>query len=87
MTKNSNKWEYKINKRLFSLSRLKKLVKSYNFEIIKISGGPFLYNSENKVSFFKKILNSFFQKMLDVKIFSWLILVADNIVVLCRVKK
>ena len=87
MTNKSNKWKYKIHKRLFSLSRLKKMVQKYNFKILRISGGPFLYNSENKTSIIKKYLNLILQKILDTKILPILILIADNIVILTKIKK
>jgi len=86
MTKYSNKWKYKIHKRIFSFSSLKKTIESNNFEVIEFYGGPFLYSSENKKYKIKKFFNKIFQYLLDRKIFPFLIKVSDNFIFLSKPK-
>ena len=87
MTNHSNKWKYKIHKRLFSKNKLKNLVEEKNFKLIDISGGPFLYSSKKNTSMVKRSINSFLQFLLDKKKFKFLINFADNVVVISEVKK
>jgi tRNA A22 N-methylase len=54
MNKKSNKWNYKIHKRIFSFNSLKNTIESNEFSVVKFYGGPFLYSSENKTSISKK---------------------------------
>jgi hypothetical protein len=75
---------YKIYKRIFSFSTLKKTIESNEFKVVKFYGGPFLYASEKKNSIIKKILNNILQYLLDKKFFIFLIRVADNIVFLSK---
>jgi ubiquinone/menaquinone biosynthesis C-methylase UbiE len=84
MNKKSNSWKYKIHKRIFSFSSLKKTIENNEFHVAKFYGGPFLYASENKNSIIKKILNNTFQYLLDKKIFIFLIKIADNFVFLSK---
>ena len=84
MNKKSNSWKYKIYKRIFSFSTLKKTIESNEFKVVKFYGGPFLYASEKKNSIIKKILNNILQYLLDKKLFIFLIRVADNIVFLSK---
>ena len=86
MNKKSNKWKYKIHKRIFSFGSLRSTIESNEFSVIKYYGGPFLYASENKTSFTKKILNNFLQFLLDKKIFTFLIKISDNFVFLSKPK-
>tara|TARA_Y100000590_G_C15611162_1_gene973903 strand:+ start:374 stop:1324 length:951 start_codon:yes stop_codon:yes gene_type:complete len=87
MTNYSNHWKYKIHKRLFSKKKLENLVNVKNFQLIDVSGGPFLYSSKKKTSKIKHTINIILQFLLDKKILKYLINFADNVVVLSVVKK
>lgn len=87
MNKKSNSWKYKIQKRIFSFSSLKKTIEINGFEVVKFYGGPFLYSSVNKKSIIKKIFNNFFSYLLDKRSFTFLINVADNFIFLSKSNK
>ena len=84
MNKKSNSWKYKIHKRIFSFSTLKKTIEDNDFHVTKFYGGPFLYASENKNSIIKKTLNKVLQYLLDKKIFVFLIKISDNFIFLSK---
>ena len=87
MNKKSNNWKYKIQKRIFSFSSLKKTIEINGFEVVKSYGGPFLYSSENKRNIIKKIFNNIFTYLLDKRSFTFLINVADNFIFLSKSNK
>ena len=87
MNKKSNTWKYKIHKRIFSFTSLKKTIEKNDFSVVKFYGGPFLYVSENKNSIFKKIFNNFFQILLYQKILVSLIKFSDNFIFLSKPNK
>ena len=87
MNQKSNSWKYKIHKRIFSFSTLKRTIEDNDFRVTKFYGGPFLYSSENENSIIKKTLNKILQYLLDKKIFIFLIKISDNFVFLSKPNK
>ena len=86
MTKGTEKLDYKIKKRLYSYNRLKKLLIKFNFDIIKKTGATFFFPKKNIFFYFWFILDFILQKILDFKIFPFLINFSDNIVILAKKK-
>ncbi len=86
MTKGTEKLDYKIKKRLYSYNRLKKLLIKFNFDIIKKTGATFFFPKKNVFFYFWFILDFILQKILDFKIFPFLINFSDNIVILAKKK-
>ena len=85
MTKYSEVWKYKIIKRLFSVGKMKKLLKHNQFIIKKISGGPFIYNSKKNTNIIIKMLDKILQFLSDLK-FPLIIRFADNCIILASKK-
>lgn len=84
MNKRSDEWKYKISKRIFSFSTLKKTIENNGFKIVKFYGGPFLYSSKNKNGIIKKTLNNILTYLLDKGRFTFLINIADNFIYLTK---
>ena len=84
MNKNSNSWKYKIRKRIFSFSTLKKTIENNDFEVVKFYGGPFVYASKDKKSYMKNFFNNILMHLLNKNILPPLIKVADNCIFLSK---
>jgi SAM-dependent methyltransferase len=85
MTRYENEWSFKIKKRLFSLSTLKKHLKFNGFNPISDFGAPFLLFHKNRIInnlyiIIDSILN-FMHKFLK---FKFLINIADNVIIVSK---
>lgn len=85
MTKYEEKWNYKINKRLFSSKKLSNHLKKNNFSIVTKTGAPFFLYHKNK------IINYLFRILDNVLLFSvkylkltFLTKIADNIIIVSK---
>ena len=85
MTNYSQAWKYKIIKRLFSIGKMKKLLKDNQFILKKVSGGPFIYNSKKNTTIITSMLNKTLQFLCDLK-FPLIIRFADNGIILASKK-
>lgn len=86
MTKGTDKWDYKIRKRLYSYSRLKKILNKFNYNVKKKTGATFFFPKVNIFFYFWFTLDFILQKILDFKIIPFLINFSDNIVILAKKK-
>lgn len=86
MIKGTDNWKYKIRKRLYSYRRLKKLLNDFDFEIKKKTGATFFFPKKNMFYYFWFYIDKFLQFLLDKKIFSFLINLSDNLVILSKKK-
>lgn len=86
MTKGNDEWKYKIKKRIYSYNRIKKILNTFNFNVVKKTGGTFFFPKKNFLYYFWFSLDFILQKILDYKIIPFLINFADNIIVLARKK-
>ena len=86
MTKGEDAWKYKIRKRLYSFNRLKKILENFNFTVTKKTGATFFSPKKNLFYYFWFALDLLLQKILDLKIISFLINFSDNIVILAKQK-
>ena len=86
MIKGTDKWEYKIRKRLYSYKRLKKILNKYGYEVKKKTGATFFFPKKNFFFYFWFTLDLILQKILDYKILPFLINISDNIVILSKKK-
>jgi ubiquinone/menaquinone biosynthesis C-methylase UbiE len=87
MTKGTEQLKYKIKKRLYSYSRLKKILEHFNFKIIKKTGATFFFPKKNIFYWFWHGLNFFLQKLLDYKALPFLRNISDNIIILVKKNK
>tara|TARA_A100001015_G_C14952494_1_gene697340 strand:- start:472 stop:1422 length:951 start_codon:yes stop_codon:yes gene_type:complete len=85
MTNYSEVWKYKIIKRLFSIGKMKKLLKDNQFTVKKVSGGPFIYNSKENTTTITSMLNKTLQFLCDLK-FPLIIRFADSGIILASKK-
>jgi len=86
MIKGTDELDYKIRKRLYSFNRLKKLLNNFNFDIKKKTGATFFFPRKNLFYYFWFSLDFTLQKILDLKIITFLINFSDNIVILAKRK-
>ena len=86
MNNKSDKWKYKIRKRIFSFSSLKETIESHGFEVVNFYGGPFLCTSLGKKSYIKMFFNNILSYLLEKKFFSFLIRISDNCIFLSKPK-
>ena len=79
--------KYDFRKRLISLTRLTKILKKYNFNVITKSGAPFFYTDN---SFFKpvfKLLDFVSNIFLKVPLLSAIKYLANNVIILGKNEK
>ena len=86
MTKGTDKWDYKIRKRLYSYRRLKKILNKYGYDVRKKTGATFFFPKNNIFFYFWFSLDLILQKILDFKIIPFLINFSDNILILSKKK-
>ncbi len=86
MTKGEENLKYAIRKRLYSASKLKKILEIYNFKIIEKTGATFFSPKKNILFFLWFILDLVLQKLVDYKILPFLMNVTDNLVFVAKKK-
>ena len=86
MIKGTDELDYKIRKRLYSFNRLKKLLNNFNFDIKKKTGASLFFQRKNLFYYFWFSLDFALQKILDLKIITFVINFSDNIVILGKRK-
>lgn len=84
MVKGTDKWDYKIKKRLYSYSRLKKILKNFGYDVKNKTGATFFFPKKNIFFYLLFSIDFFLQKLLDLKIMPFLINFSDNIVILSK---
>ena len=86
MTKGEQNLKFAIKKRLYSRGRLKKIFKLYNLEILKETGATFFWPKKNLFYWIWFSLDFILQKLLDYKVFPFLMNVSDNIIFVLKKK-
>lgn len=81
MIKGTDKLDYKIRKRLYSYNRLKKLLNKFNFDVKKKTGATFFFPRKNLFYYFWFTLDFVLQKILDLKLITFLMNFSDNIII------
>jgi ubiquinone/menaquinone biosynthesis C-methylase UbiE len=80
MTKGSETHVYDIKKRMYSYWRLKKILQNEHFKVTGKRGATFLFPKNNKFYNFFTFLDSFLQKISDMKLLPFFYSGADNII-------
>ena len=78
--------KFDFQKRLISLPRLTKLLMNYNFIPISKTGTPFFYSDIYVLKYIAKFLESIFSIFLLIPILSWVKNIANNVIIMGRVK-
>jgi ubiquinone/menaquinone biosynthesis C-methylase UbiE len=87
MTKGYDKWEFKIKKRLYSYSRLKKMLISNGFKKEKACGATFVFPKNNLFKGISSTWGNLIQVLSDFKVIPYLFTFADNVIILSSKKK
>jgi len=86
MTEGEQNLKFAIKKRLYSRSRLKKIFNLNGFEVSKETGATFFWPKKNYLYWLWFSLDFILQKLLDFRIFPFLMNVSDNIIFIVKKK-
>jgi len=85
MTRYEEKWSYKINKRLFSSTKLSNHLNKNDFKVITKTGAPFfLYHNNRFINFLFKCLNNALLFLVKYLKMTFLTRFADNIIMVSK---
>jgi SAM-dependent methyltransferase len=85
MTKYEEKWDYKINKRLFSSKKLSNHLVKNSFKIINKTGAPFfLYHNNKIINYLFRISNKILLFSVKYLRLNFLTNMADNIIIVSK---